>query len=189
MTRLAQGARPVFSQPIRQILLMLISISLVGATAWFMYPALVHIFEANQALAFFILGVFALGVLTCFWQVWQLVQAVSWIDAFVLVGIASCVFRRRKRLHVSRNRLLLRDRVQRCHCEFFGCCERAAEHPCWTRDPNCEFFFGSAYYSRGQWCRLCPDRNIFCRIGRNVLFNNTWSLHDDVRDGVLCCNG
>jgi hypothetical protein len=83
MTRLAQGARPVFSQPIRQILLMLISIGLVGATAWFMYPALVHIFEANQALAFFILGVFALGVLTCFWQVWQLVQAVSWIDAFV----------------------------------------------------------------------------------------------------------
>lgn len=84
MTRLAQSAtQPVFSQPIRQVILMLIAIGMVGATAWLMLPTLIHIFAANQALSLFIGGVFVLGVLTCFWQVWQLVQSVSWIDAFV----------------------------------------------------------------------------------------------------------
>ncbi|MDR0808674.1 MAG: biopolymer transporter ExbB [Gemmobacter sp.] len=83
MTRLVQGTQPVFSQPIRQVTLMLVSIGLITAACWLMLPTLRHIFAANHMLAGFILSVFAIGVFTCFWQVWQLVQSVSWIDAFV----------------------------------------------------------------------------------------------------------
>lgn len=83
MTRLAQGTQPVFSQPIRQVTLMLVSIGLIAAACWLMYPTLRHIFAANHMLAGFIFAVFVIGVFTCFWQVWQLVQSVSWIDAFV----------------------------------------------------------------------------------------------------------
>ena len=83
MTRLAQTPPPAFTQPIRQIALMLISLGAVGATCWLMYPTLRHIFEANHGLSFLILAVFVLGLITCFWQLWQLVQSVSWIDGFV----------------------------------------------------------------------------------------------------------
>lgn len=83
MTRLAQATQPVFSQPIRQVTLMLVSIGLIAAACWLMLPTLRHIFAANHMLAGFIVAVFLVGVVTCFWQVWQLVQSVSWIDAFV----------------------------------------------------------------------------------------------------------
>lgn len=83
MTRLAPSATPVFAQPIRQVTLMLIVIGLVAAGAWVMLPVLRGVFAANPLLNGFIAAVFLLGVLTCFWQVWQLVQSVSWIDAFV----------------------------------------------------------------------------------------------------------
>lgn len=83
MTRLAQTPPPAFTQPIRQIVLMLVSLAGVAATCWLMFPTLRHIFEANHGLSFLIVAVFGLGLISCFWQVWQLVQSVSWIDAFV----------------------------------------------------------------------------------------------------------
>ena len=82
MTRLAKSGSAAFTQPIRQIVLMLVSLGMVGATCWLMFPTLRGILAANHGLSAVILAVFVLGVLTCFWQVWQLVQSVSWIDGF-----------------------------------------------------------------------------------------------------------
>lgn len=73
---------PHFSQPVRQIVLMLIVLVLVGVGAWFAYGRILPIFAANPLLNGAILLVFALGVLTCFWQVAQLVKSVSWIERF-----------------------------------------------------------------------------------------------------------
>lgn len=73
---------PQFSQPVRQILLMLTVLALVLAGGWFTYGRILPIFMANQWLNGLILAVFALGVLACFWQVGQLVRSVSWIERF-----------------------------------------------------------------------------------------------------------
>lgn len=75
-------SEPHFSQPVRQIVLMLIVLLLVGLGGWFAYGRILPIFAANPLLNGGILLVFALGVLTCFWQVAQLVKSVSWIERF-----------------------------------------------------------------------------------------------------------
>ncbi len=76
-------ASPTFSQPIRQIVLMLLVTVLVGSGAWLIHNEVAGIFRANILLNGFIAGVFVLGVLTCFWQVLILIQSVSWIEDFV----------------------------------------------------------------------------------------------------------
>ena len=78
----ADGGAPRFSQPVRQILLMLTVMGLVVAGGWFAYGRILSIFDANRWLNGLILTVFALGVLACFWQVAQLVGSVSWIERF-----------------------------------------------------------------------------------------------------------
>lgn len=83
MTRSSAATAPVFAQPIRQVVLMLIVLFLVIAGAWVAMPMLRGIFASNPMLNGFIGAVFLLGVVACFWQVWQLVQSVSWIVAFV----------------------------------------------------------------------------------------------------------
>lgn len=72
-----------FSQPIRQIVTMLLAISLVAAGAWIIHTTVLGIIATNPLLNGFIAFVFCLGVLTCFWQVFILVQSVSWIERFV----------------------------------------------------------------------------------------------------------
>ena len=72
-----------FSQPIQQIVTMLLACALVGAGAWVIRDTVVGIVETNVLLNGFILFVFGLGVATCFWQVYILIQSVSWIEAFV----------------------------------------------------------------------------------------------------------
>jgi hypothetical protein len=72
----------LFSQPVRQIALMLLVVVLVGTGAYFAYGRIFAIFLANPYLNGFILGVFILGVMTCFWQVAQLVSSVNWIEDF-----------------------------------------------------------------------------------------------------------
>jgi hypothetical protein len=76
-------AEPIFTQPVRQILVMLIVLGLVGFVGYVAYPIVANIFLANPALNFFIFGVFVFGVGACFWQVFQLVISVSWIEDFV----------------------------------------------------------------------------------------------------------
>ncbi|WP_295043925.1 biopolymer transporter ExbB [uncultured Paracoccus sp.] len=75
-------ANPRFSQPIRQIVLMVTVLALVLAGGWVAYGRILPIFQANLWLNGLILAVFALGILACFWQVGQLIQSVSWIERF-----------------------------------------------------------------------------------------------------------
>ncbi len=71
-----------FSQPIRQIVTMLLACALVGAGAWFIHETVLGIIRTNPLLNGFISTVFLFGVFTCFWQVFILAQSVSWIEAF-----------------------------------------------------------------------------------------------------------
>lgn len=75
-------AHPHFSQPVRQILMMLTVLVLVLAGGWFTYGRILPIFLSNRWLNGLILFVFALGVLACFWQVAQLIRSVHWIERF-----------------------------------------------------------------------------------------------------------
>ncbi len=77
-------AEPYFSQPTRQIFLMLLVLSLVGAGAYLAYPAVGPVFLANPWLNGAIAFVFFIGVLACFWQVLMLISSVNWI-----VGLAA----------------------------------------------------------------------------------------------------
>lgn len=72
-----------FSQPVRQIVTMLIVTILVAAGAWIIHGEVIAIVATNPLLNGFIAGVFLLAVLTCFWQVLILFQSVSWIENFV----------------------------------------------------------------------------------------------------------
>ncbi len=73
----------LFTQPIQQILIMLMVVVLVAAGAWFIHGEVATVFAVNPWLNGFIALVFAFGVMTTFWQLWILVQSVSWIEAFV----------------------------------------------------------------------------------------------------------
>ena len=75
-------AEPFFSQPVRQILLMLVVLVLVGIGAWVAFPRVAPVFLANPYLNGFIGFVFVIGVFACFWQVFQLVRSVNWIVSF-----------------------------------------------------------------------------------------------------------
>lgn len=72
-----------FSQPIQQIVTMLVVAGLVAAGAWLIHAQVAEVFSANLWLNGFIGVVFVLGVATCFWQVLILMQSVSWIEGFV----------------------------------------------------------------------------------------------------------
>ncbi|MCY4336058.1 MAG: biopolymer transporter ExbB [Litoreibacter sp.] len=77
-----------FSRPFNQILAMIIILGLVGFGAYLIYPAVAPVFLANPFLNGVILTVFVLGVMACFYQVFQLFTSVSWIDRFA-AGVGS----------------------------------------------------------------------------------------------------
>ena len=78
MNRLDSEATAQFTQPIRQIVLMVIVLCLVGALGYVALPTVAPIFFANPWLNGVIAAVFVFGVLACFWQLWQLIASVSW---------------------------------------------------------------------------------------------------------------
>ncbi|MEN8831700.1 MAG: biopolymer transporter ExbB [Pacificibacter sp.] len=78
-----QGARQHFSQPIRQITLMVIVLGLVSFGVYVALPRVLPVFLANPYLNGFIAFVFVIGVVACFWQVFQLVGSVNWIERFI----------------------------------------------------------------------------------------------------------
>ena len=82
MDKMTVDETTYFSQPIRQIVTMLVVAGLVGFGAWAISAEVVEIFATNWLLNGFIGLVFLLGVLTCFWQVLILMQSVSWIEGF-----------------------------------------------------------------------------------------------------------
>ena len=83
MDRYRAEASTTFSQPIRQIVTMLLVCVLVATGAWAIYDEVASVFQTNPMLNGLIAGVFLLGVATCFWQVLILAQSVSWIEDFV----------------------------------------------------------------------------------------------------------
>ena len=72
-----------FSQPVRQVVLMLLVLGLVASGGVLAAPRVLPVFEANPYLNGFILFVFFIGVFACFWQVAQLITSVRWIERFV----------------------------------------------------------------------------------------------------------
>ncbi|MEM9047768.1 MAG: biopolymer transporter ExbB [Pseudomonadota bacterium] len=75
---------PRFSQPIRQIMAMVLVLLAVAGGVAAIYVPVRTVFEANLELTAFIASVFFIGVLATFWQVFQLSSAVSWIEGFAL---------------------------------------------------------------------------------------------------------
>ncbi len=81
---LSHQSEPQFSQPVRQIVLMLIVLGLTAGVAVLMYPAVAPVFLSSPYLNGFILFVFLVGVFATFWQVRTLISSVSWIESFAL---------------------------------------------------------------------------------------------------------
>lgn len=73
------GHQVEFSQPTRQIFLMLVVLGLVAVGAYVLGRQIESVFYANIYLNGVILGVFVLGVLTTFWQMFQLTVATRWL--------------------------------------------------------------------------------------------------------------
>ncbi|MFD1158977.1 biopolymer transporter ExbB [Roseovarius aestuarii] len=106
---------PQFSHPVRQIILMLVVLGLTGAGAFLALPRVLPVFQANPWLNGFIIFVFVIGVLACFWQVFQLIGSVRWIEGFaaqrpghqfikaplLLAPLAALLGQRGKRMQVA----------------------------------------------------------------------------------------
>jgi hypothetical protein len=73
---------PRFTQPVSQIVTMLLVAGLTAAGAWLAMPSVAPVFLTNPLLNGFIGGVFLIGVLSTFWQVFQLIGSVRWIEGF-----------------------------------------------------------------------------------------------------------
>lgn len=82
MDKTTAEAELSFTQPIRQIILMLVVVVLVTLGAFVAWGQLSGVFLANIWLNGFIGMVFVFGILACFWQVLQLMQSVRWILGF-----------------------------------------------------------------------------------------------------------
>ena len=120
---------PYFSHPVRQIVLMLIVLGLTGFGAIVALPRVLPVFEANPYLNGFILFVFLLGVIACFWQVFQLIGSVRWIEGFaaqvpghemtsapqLLAPLATLLRQRGRRMQIAQSsaRSILDSVVQR----------------------------------------------------------------------------
>ncbi len=76
------GAEPKFTRPFRQLLTMFIVLGLVGVGVFFALPKVLPVFLANLYLNGFILFVFLIGLVACFWQVIQIANSVGWIKRF-----------------------------------------------------------------------------------------------------------
>jgi hypothetical protein len=72
-----------FTQPIRQIVTMMLVTALIVAGAWLIHDQVADIVRTNPLLNGLIAFVFLMGIATCFWQVLILMQSVNWIEDFV----------------------------------------------------------------------------------------------------------
>ena len=78
------GFQNQFTQPVNQIITMLLIVIAVFVGGYFLYPAVSPIFVASPYLNGFIFIVFLGGLVSCFGQVVSLVKSVSWIEGFVI---------------------------------------------------------------------------------------------------------
>ncbi|MEM7547743.1 MAG: biopolymer transporter ExbB [Pseudomonadota bacterium] len=79
-----ERSRTEFEQPVRQIIAMLVALAAVGTAAYFLYQPIRTVFFANVGLNALIMGVFVIGMVSCFWQVFSLMTSVSWIEGFAI---------------------------------------------------------------------------------------------------------
>ena len=77
------AAQPLFTQPVRQIVLMLIVTALVGTGIFLAYSKLLGLFMAKPWLNGFIGFVFLFGVGICFLHVFRLMRSIEWLEDFV----------------------------------------------------------------------------------------------------------
>ncbi|MFK7877703.1 MAG: biopolymer transporter ExbB [Paracoccaceae bacterium] len=77
-------ASPQFSWPAPQVIQILIVLGLTGFGATIALPSVLPVFQANPYLNIFIAFVFCIGVLSCFWQVVQVIYSVGWLRRFTL---------------------------------------------------------------------------------------------------------
>ncbi|SMH37260.1 biopolymer transporter ExbB [Maritimibacter sp. HL-12] len=77
------GAEPNFTRPVRQIILMLVALGLVGFGVFIALPKVLPVFLANLYLNGFIGFVFVIGLFATLWQVVQVFASVSWIKGHV----------------------------------------------------------------------------------------------------------
>jgi hypothetical protein len=82
MARTTAAARPGFTQPVRQILTVLVILGAVAAGVWLIRDVVRQLLDANPWLNGAIALVFVLGVVNSFWQLGSLVASVGWIDGF-----------------------------------------------------------------------------------------------------------
>jgi len=107
-----QGDRVEFSQPIRQIFMMLTVLILVSAGLVLLGAQIRTVFLANPWLNGFIGGVFVIGVLATFWQVAQLISATNWLRN-LQAGLKGHDIARPPRLIASMAPLLREGRISR----------------------------------------------------------------------------
>jgi hypothetical protein len=81
---LSHRSEPKFTQPVRQIVMMLIVLGLTVAGAVLLYPSVAPVFLSSPYLNGFIFVVFLVGVTACFWQVFTVASSVGWIEGFAL---------------------------------------------------------------------------------------------------------
>ncbi len=81
---IVQDRKIEFSQPVRQIVLMVVVLALVAVGIFFLLGPIEAVFSANVWLNGFIAAVFVIGVLSCFWQALSLVRAVNWLEGFAI---------------------------------------------------------------------------------------------------------
>ena len=82
--KLVKAETQGFSQPIQQVVLMLISLLLGMVGSYFMFPSGAPIFLSSPYLNGVILTVFFFGILCCFWQIFVIIAAVNWVENFAL---------------------------------------------------------------------------------------------------------
>ena len=107
-----QGDRVEFSQPIRQIFMMLTVLILVSTGLVLLGAQIRTVFLANPWLNGFIGGVFVIGVLATFWQVAQLISATNWLRN-MQAGLKGHDFSRPPRLIASMAPLIREGRISR----------------------------------------------------------------------------
>jgi hypothetical protein len=82
MTSIEVETTRQFTQPIRQIVIMLAISGLIGLGGYLASDLLLSLYQANIYLNGFIIGVFGIGVLACFMQVLALISSISWLKRF-----------------------------------------------------------------------------------------------------------
>ncbi|GKY89277.1 biopolymer transporter ExbB [Sinisalibacter aestuarii] len=76
-------AEPNFTQPMRQVFLIVVALALVAAGVYVALPKVLPVFLANLYLNGFIAFVFIIGLLATIWQVVQVSSSVRWVTGYV----------------------------------------------------------------------------------------------------------